>query len=113
LIESTISARSSALKFLRGWSGLGTMALRETWRITSPFSAEGSGSASCFGLPISALSPLPRAAVFAIPDFGKSARGGKLIRCGVRCWEALRNYQISKLTEWGRSHRELKRDRRG
>ena len=30
LIESTISARSSALKFLRGWSGLGTMALRAT-----------------------------------------------------------------------------------
>jgi hypothetical protein len=32
---------------------------------------------------MSALSPLPNAAAFAIPDFGGSLRGGKLIHRGI------------------------------
>jgi hypothetical protein len=32
---------------------------------------------------MSALSPLPNAAAFAIPDFGGSLRGGKLIHRGM------------------------------
>jgi hypothetical protein len=32
---------------------------------------------------MSALSPLPNAAAFAIPDFVASLRGGKLIRRGI------------------------------
>src|SRR5476649_1474763 len=58
------------------------MAVRETWRIVSPFSVTGSGVAS-LALPMSALSPLPNAAAFAIPDFVASLRGGKLIRRGI------------------------------
>jgi hypothetical protein len=60
------------------------MALRATCRMDSPFSSDGSGVARLIlDVPINALSPLPRAADFAIPDFGKSARGGKLIRRGM------------------------------
>jgi hypothetical protein len=32
---------------------------------------------------MSALSPFPKAAAFAIPDFVASLRGGKLIRRGI------------------------------
>jgi len=59
------------------------MFARETCRIVSPFSAAGSGAASLLALPMSALSPLPNAAAFAIPDFVASLRGGKLIRRGI------------------------------
>ncbi len=82
-MDSTISASSSGRNVFLGCSGLGTMAPRATWRMVSPASEEGSGAASFLGPPINALSPLPKAAGFAIPDFVKSLRGGKLIRRGI------------------------------
>jgi hypothetical protein len=85
------------------------MAVRETCRMVSPFSVSGCGAASFAG-PMSALSPLPNAAAFAIPDFVASLRGGKLIRRGISYLPAvppagqyrrerveLRNYQIFQI----------------
>jgi hypothetical protein len=52
---------------------------------------------------MSALSPLPNAAALAIPDFGESLRGGKLIHRGmenlaaVQAGGELRNYQIFQI----------------
>ena len=66
-------------RLLRGWSGLGTMAVRATWRMTSPFSVSGWGAASLAG-PMRALSPFPNADALAIPDFDECFCGGKLIR---------------------------------
>jgi hypothetical protein len=62
---------------------------------------------------MSALSPFPNAATFAIPDFVSSLRGGKLIRRGMAnravvlllgqsLREHLRNYQIFQINGIGR-----------
>jgi len=82
--------------------------VRETRRIDSPFSAAGSGVASLLALPMSALNPLnplPNAAALAIPDFGESLRGGKLIHRGMA--------NLAAVLGEGQYWRRWKRGRRG